>query len=180
MPKNVNRDYNTILRKQFDVATADSDGEIYQNLTDDPSATGDWSSLASLFDSYRVNSITLSWVPLRTFNGTVNYPPLAIIYDSDSTSLPALGTVTLDYLLQYGNCKIMSTADEFTVKALIPRRTSLRKANNDPTVVQEGGFIDIADVSPTSVMAWYAHGATGDFAYATVIAHWDVTFRARR
>lgn len=81
-------------------------GVAYNALSINPSAASNWSSLASLFDSFRIDSLDYAIIPLGLGTGSAAFASgvLAISVDDDTTGAPA----SVDDVLQYDNCWVGS------------------------------------------------------------------------
>lgn len=83
-------------------AAANGSGVFHGAILFDPSSCSNWSSLASLFDEFRVTAVTMKITNAMYFQSTTtNQGYFSINADNDSTA--ALSTI--DQSVQYGNSK---------------------------------------------------------------------------
>jgi hypothetical protein len=104
--------YTRTLRNVYSV-TSSVAGEINSYANDDATQATDWSSFASLFDSYKVVELTYEWFPAATFTTGVLYIPGFLIFDADTNS--GIATPSIDKLLQYENCLRRDISKPFSV-----------------------------------------------------------------
>jgi hypothetical protein len=156
--------------------TSDAGGQIQAWLNDDVSGYQDWSSLAALFDSYRVYALKLQFVPdLPNDTSTVTgYKPLYVIHDVDSSNVPGL---TVSVAIQYENCKIYNMYRPWEHKTILAEQTSSGVASQG---MLPGGFKDIATTTASQCVTWTGTGFDVSTTYGTLVSTAYVMFKNRR
>lgn len=87
-------------------------GAVLGLWTNDPSGYQDWSSLAAVYDEYRVLSMTVKWLPVNRYNQPTNVivgTGVSAIDRDDVTSI-----TTEAAMLEYGSAMIHNLADPWT------------------------------------------------------------------
>jgi hypothetical protein len=156
--------------------TSDSGGQIQAWLNDDVSGYQDWSSLAALFDSYRVYALKLQYVPdLPNDTSTVTgYKPLYVVHDVDSANVPSL---TVNVAIQYENCKIYNMYRPWEHKVILAEQTSSGVASQG---MLPGGFKDIATTTASQCVTWTGTGFDVSTDYGTIVSTAYVMCKNRR
>jgi hypothetical protein len=132
----------------------------------DPSGTTNWSSLANLYDEFRVTSAHLDLYPAMVYDSTtVNCGFISVDADNDSnTPLSAI-----DQSVQYGNSK---QANLRMVTTLTYHR---------PDITKSAYWVDVA--SPSTSLGCFHIEVTGSLASVTVLwttVTYEVEFRSIR
>jgi hypothetical protein len=177
LPRQIlNKTHTFMLRAVHGNLTSSGTGVVTDVVTDDPSSIADWSSISSLFDGYRVLTMAIEFFPY--FVGSVdqgsmvNFPPLYVVYDTDTTS----AVTSVSNALEYDNCKVMSPAKQWTLTTKVPRFSSVGSVSR----VTSDGFIDVAGVQANSSFSWYADAFTTNLSYGRLVKHLLVEMRYRR
>lgn len=170
---------------------------IQTTFSDNPSGSADWTSIGTLYDSYRVTHMKIEFFPLDpnemmdqgalSSSPTGLYPPVAVAYDVDNASFPTLvNTSQYETLLQYGNSKTfpLNKPWKYTCKCTKPYAASAAGG----TVIIRDGLVDIASAvafSSILVGAQYVPrlfvGSGGeDWIVGKVVQTWYVYVKNRR
>ena len=159
--------YRFFLRTSTSGVTASSSVITVTMALNDPSATTDWTSLAGLFDQYRVRSVLFTWIPAQAAGGTDTVRPVYLIVDFDSTSV---GATTADQALQRGTTKM------YDINLPIKQRINLPLQNvaNNPQ-----GWNDVAAPTGQGVLQVLATGLATTGVYGSYILEYDVEFKSR-
>lgn len=132
-----------------------------------PSGSTDWTSLAGLFDSYRVRKVSVSWIPAIAPGSTTGiYRPLYVITDFDSV----LSLTTGDTALQYDSTRMYDISKPF-----IHTVTNVPMTQNNGIV----GWIDVANPIAQGTVQLLSTGLAVTLAYGSYVIEWDIQFRMR-
>lgn len=163
-----------IVLRATGLLQSSSGGVIAANMTNNPSTSAEFSACASLYDSYRVERMTFEYVPFQTYNGTINYPPLAVVFDPDTITVPS----SLTACIGYDSLRIMDLTKHWSF-SVRPPRVSSAAAFTGAYTVYEDGFVDCATPVSESAILWFAASASNSLTYGTYIFHWTVRFNTR-
>jgi hypothetical protein len=135
----------------------------------------DWTSFASVFDSYKVNWIEVEFIP-KYPNDTSTVTASAAIaitcdVDTSGTSPSAMTTI-----IEHEKYTIVSPLKRWRYKCKVPIYTSA----NTASVVGDGGFLDIADVPATGSILVYGSGLNTSATYGELFYRYNITFANRR
>lgn len=159
--------YDFFLRTAVSGVTSSSSVITVTIALNDPSATTDWTSLAGLFDQYRVRTVHITWIPAQAAGGTDTVRPLYIGVDYDSSSV---GATTADQILQRGTTRIYNINQPIKHSIKMPIMT---EANNPL------GWQDCATPIAQGVAQILSTGLATAAAYGSYIIEYDVQFKSR-
>jgi hypothetical protein len=130
----------------------------------------DWSSFAAIYDSYRVDSVRIKFLP--AYPGEGLHGAFLLSFDKDTS-----GTVpTQDIILNYPAFSSYSTAKGWTYYTPVPKYTSA----NTASVTLPDGFLDIAAPPATGSILLYANGLSVSTLYGKLLISYSITFANRR
>lgn len=162
-----------------DTATSSVAGVIDQSINiNDPSAAQDFSNVATLYDSYKVNFIKVQWIPLYDFtaSSTVVNNYGIFLHDFDSTA-STIGSNAI--AIQYENAKFFDMKRRFTYFVrYVPRITGSEAGTN--STIYQGGYMDLADGINVGKIFLYAENLTASSSYGRLIITWYITAKNRR
>jgi len=166
---------HTIKLRNLVTITANVGGVIAGYWNDNPSACYDWSSLASLFDLYRVESIKVKFIPQlpNDTSSTSGFFPLMVAFDQDS---PATTPASKQELLEYENCKVKNMYMPWSIKYNVPRVAG----TTTDVYTDKDGFIDIGGVTAFSALRFYGDSFDVSQDYGDIIVELVVSFKNRR
>lgn len=103
--------------------TANVGGDINLAVTDDVSAFGDWSSIAALFDTYKVAALKVKFIPSlpNDASGTTGFYPFYVVGDPNNNTTPVSSITTA---CQYENMKAMNMYRPWTYYYKCPTKTA--------------------------------------------------------
>jgi len=156
---------------------SDSSGVIQLTQSSDPSSCNDWSHFSSLFDSYRVDSMSFEFVPKPTY-ANLAYGPVFMFFDTDTASFPS-GVTTVDHVLEYPNSKIVDISKAWKVEQKLPSPTSIAAIAGSYTLLS-GGYQDIATPAAWCALCGYGNGFTTSTTFGTYILTWNCVFKSKR
>lgn len=154
--------------------TTDASGVLASTYTDNLNFYTDWTSMAALFDTYRVHAIKINYYPgvPNDLSSTTNYLPIYIVGDvNDTTAL-----TSADQAIQYENCKILNMFAPWSYYFKIPKRLSTSTARD----IEAGGYIDVNDVGSTCAIKYYADGLDVSSTYGSLIGTAYVSMKNRK
>lgn len=155
--------------------SSNAGGIISSGASNNPSSSGDWGSIAALFDSYRVCAMKVKFIPQlpNDTSAQTGYFPLYVTYDPDNGT-NILGSA--DDAVQYENCKIVSVNRPWTYYAKCPR---VSMSTTSVSILQ-GGYIDSQSPLTSQGIWFYGTGFDASQAYGTLIVTWYVVARDRK
>lgn len=143
----------------------------------DPQSAQEWSSIAALFDSFRVHAIKMQWLPYapNEVQATQVYAPCYVLADFDATSAPV---ATAAAAIEYENMKAKNLFRPWTYYVRVPKLTGTTISN---VVVHEGGYVDTTNL-PTNLgqLQLFSSGNTGALNYGSYILTYYISCRDRR
>lgn len=155
--------------------SSDGGGDISAAVTDNPNLYQDWTSLGSLFDSYKVRGMKIQWVPNipegADPTSTISYKPLYVYYDPDSTT--TVGTVA--EAIQYNNMKVKNIYSQWSYYTKVPTR-----AADGTSKILAGGFVDAGSVNAFSAIHIIGNSFSASSAYGVLIATLYLEMKYRR
>jgi len=161
-------------------AVSSSGGGLIQLAAgDNPNGSGEWANCAGLFDSYRVDSMCVEYVPNLTLQGAANYvtPPLIVVYEPDSATV--LGATYALYI-GHDNMRMMELTKHWYYNVAKMPRISSAAAITGAYTIYEDGFMDTATPANISSIQALAVNATTSTNYGWYIIHWIVHFKSRQ
>jgi len=166
---------HTVKLRNLLTLSADSGGVIAGYWNDSPTSCYDWSSLTSLFDMYRIESLKVKFIPqVPNDSSTVTgFYPLMIAFDQDT---PATTPASKQELLEYENCKIKNMYKPFSVKQIIPRVAG----TSVDVKTDKDGFIDIGGATAFHALRFYGDGFDISQDYGDIIVEVVISFKNRR
>ncbi len=159
--------------------TSDGSGIVADFLsTSDPELAGngsgtynDWANLEALYDSYRVDSLSLNYSPYYPHGGTAarSQAPCFVVQDNDDVTAPG----SIDELLQYDKVAIRPLDKPWSLFYKVPRMAS----NQNPV-----GWLNIGNAGSQnfSCVKLYASGLTVSTSYGRMVLTMRITCRGRR
>lgn len=151
-----------------------------RNYADNPSTALDWSTLSNVYQLYRVEAITLRYVPRYTMkwqdeeDEPQNFP-LYLVHDTNLGDT-ASGTWEEDNFLQYGNLRTFDLLHPFKTTFKMKRRLNM----SGSTVTSTDGYISTSAPINTQHIRVYTPDAPLNFIFGTMIVEYHVRFRIRR
>ncbi len=159
--------YRFFLRNATSGVSSSSSVVTVTLALNDPSGATDWTSLAGLFDLYRVRAFHFTWIPAQAAGGTDTVRPIYLAVDYDSSSI---GATTADQMLQRGTTRIYNINQPFKHTIRMPLMTEA----NVPA-----GWCDVATPLAQGVMQILSTGLATAAAYGSYITEFDVEFKSR-
>lgn len=145
------------------------------SFNNDPSAAQDWSSLSSLFDTYKVSAMKVKYQPVAPNDevATRVNNPIYVIADCDNPTTPI---TSANIAIQYENCKMMNSVKPWTYYYKYPKQTS--SANN--LVILSGGYRDIAVTTASAGIYAWGNGLSASVTYGIAIITYYISCKNRR
>lgn len=174
--KNVNL---TVALKMSTSITSTAGGKITNVFSNLPTSASEWSSCVALFDSYRVRSMQIDFVPglLLSQATTVTYAgPINVVFDPDSTAALA----TLASALSHTNLRCMMPYKAWSYKVDNLPRVSSASAFAGSFTVFESGWLDTADPAGTSAIQLYAENYANSQLYGQIMTTYVIDFAVRK
>jgi hypothetical protein len=158
----------TIKLLSFTQAVSSSAGGVINAVfgNTNPSSCGNWSSLAAVYDEYRVLAMRVHWVPSNGYNKVVATQtclnPLFVVLDRDSaTALTSTGAASGYDSVKMFDLERCFTYDEYKMDG--PR---------------EASFITTATPTNLGGVLFFATGLSNSLQYGTVLVQFLTQFRA--
>jgi len=140
------------------------------NFTNNPSSAQDWSSVAALFDSYRVRKMSIRFFPTYPANTTaVVFSPYYLVMDPDSSTTPLSSA---NSAIQYDNMVAVPLFETWAYESMFPLPMS--------TASNKVGWLDVGGVTATGGIYGYQAGLTVSTTYGTALVTFHVEFCDRR
>lgn len=160
------------LVTSFDTSAA---GILNYAWTSNPSSYQDWTSVSSLFDTYRTCAIKLKYIPHapNDTTSTVAFQPVYVIGDPDSSSAPISA---INDAVQYENLKVKNLYRPWTHYYKFPKLSSTGGSN----VVLNKGYTDCANPTSIGLVQAYTNNLSLSTTYGTVISTLYIVARGRR
>lgn len=133
-----------------------------------PSSAQDWSSVAALFDSYRVCAVKYKFIPSRPNDTTLTtaYEPLYAAWDSDGT-----GPTSINAAMQYENLKIKNLSMPWSIYQYIGKIV---------TSGESTGYASTASPITTGEMVFLASGLNSSATYGQLIQTYYLAVKDRK
>lgn len=163
-----------IVLRDTGLLQSSSGGVIAANMTNNPSTSAEFTNCSGLYDTYRVEKMIFEYIPFQTYSGSINYPPIAVVFDPDTVAVPT----SLTQCIGYDSLRIMDLSKHWSY-SIKPPRISSAGAFTGAYTVFEDGYVDCATPVSCSAILWYAANATVSKTYGTYIFHWIVRFNTR-
>lgn len=139
-------------------------GVVSPVIDNNPNGYPEWSSVASLFDVYRVCAMKIKYFPFlpNDNSSSITYHPMYIVYDPDTTS----SLTDSNEAIQYDRLKSVNLYRPFSFYTRVPRVSN----TGTSTKVFQGGWLDCA--SPVSIgsIRCIAESLTHSTQYGRVLA----------
>lgn len=147
-------------------------GVILNVASTDPSASDDWTSIAALFDSYRVCAVKVKYLPGIPNNTTPTaYAPLYVFADMDNV---IVSVSSINNILQYENLRVKDAFRSWQYYSKFQRVTGTA------TGVNNDGYIDTASPQATGSIAIYGSGFNNSVTvYGYEIITWYIACKNR-
>jgi type IV secretory pathway VirB6-like protein len=148
---------------------------------DGATAVEDWSSFSTLYDSYRVESLKLTWFPRfpnsyeTATGGSITFTPIFLALDVDAATNASLDTVA--EIIQYEKLIKRVLFKEWSVSFKCPRITSSGVSSSP---VLSDGFLDIATPPSVGVIGIVAVDLAVSTTYGKLLSEYKITFKHRR
>lgn len=149
-------------------------GIISFSYTDNPFNFRDWTSVAALYDEYKVRGMKIQYYPyLPNDTSTVTgFLPLFSVYDPNSTGTPL---ASVNDAVEYENCR------QHNMYRPWKRYVKFRRLNAvSGTTVGAGGYIPTENPVATQIMSFYGNGYDISTSYGTVVVTIYLTLRTRK
>jgi hypothetical protein len=178
---------NVTLRQRLlgsSYLTSSGGGILAQQVfVNDPSGAQDWTSFSSTFDNYRVNAVSIQFLPTFTqdqLGSTPLFKPLYIVYDSDGVNPGSVNAC-----LNYATMKVKNLYRSWTYKVRVAPTTDNSVATGGMMTTYDrkyGLVLDCAQVVNyhAGAISWYADTMLINTNFGDLIVSFDVTFFARR
>lgn len=165
----------TIVKLRVVATIASNAGGIISfSYTDDPSNFRDWSSVAALYDEYKVRGMKFQYYPyLPNDTSTITgFLPLFSVYDPNSTGTPL---TSVNDAIEYENCR------QHNMYRPWKRYFKFRRlAAVSGVVVGVGGFIPTASPTASQIASFYGTGYDISTSYGTMVTTIYLTLRTRK
>lgn len=148
-------------------STSDPSAKVFDGF----STVLDWSAITPLFDQFKVNSVSLKFIPElpNDTNTTTGFFPLYLAYDADSVAASA-GSVST--VLQYDNYKVKNMyrpwEQTYKIKPVVQAGQTTR------------GFQDLNAPSNAGCIYMYGTGFDVSTTYGQLIITYNITVKDRR
>lgn len=153
------------------------DPNVPINIVDDPTGYGDFVSIRNLFDKFRVNAISVKFIPTVTAVGAPNtvWTPGFILHDENHTSVTS--TNPNDFL-QFENCKAVNCQRPWKYYRKMKRNVPMEAAGH---IIDTSGYQATNQPTPTQVLSFLPPTLMPiDAAYGTLITSLYITAKARQ
>jgi len=168
----------TLTLRYISNFTSNGSGIINSFATNNPNGSTDWASCAALWDSYRVEEMTVEYIPILNLQQatSTNCGPLFMVFDPDQNA--SIGTTVTTYI-DYQNMRSFDLNKHwsYTVKRF-PRYSSSSSLVGAYTVYADG-FVDTATPVGLGSIQWLSTGNTISTTFGQYIIHWRVRFVMR-
>lgn len=161
------------LKSAFGLS-ANVGGEINMAVTDNPSAFGDWSSIAALFDTYKVAAIKVKFIPQlpNDTSTTTGFFPLYVVGDPNDSTIP-INSITS--ACQYENMKTMNMYRPWKYYYKVPTKSSI-----SGDTVLTGGYRPTASTSGTCGVYGWGGGFDVSQQYGSYVVTLYIVCKERR
>lgn len=158
------QDLYTILMSRDDVLASSASGVLATVYANDPSVTSAWSSIAAVFDEFRVLAFRVIYRPHRYDGGTLGTVRAAVAVVTDYDTPTAL----TGYLLanQFSSCKEYNGGTNFEYAAFMSGS-------------ENSGFISTGSPSPSFWVKLYSAGNSTSTSLGHAMAEYVVQFRGK-
>jgi len=137
-------------------------GVLASAVNNDPSGYGDWSSLAAIYDDFRVLHMSLHFVPISRYTTLLTKRPVLTAIDNDSTGVPTSYGATANF----ESAVIRSIEDPF----------SMEHSMSGPP---DDDFITTIAPAATWAFKFYSDGNTASSLLGAALVTLIVQFRGR-
>ncbi len=141
---------------------------------DNPTAFGDWTSIATMFDSYKICALRIKFIPsLPNDTSTqTGYYPFYVCGDPDDTNiLTSTGEV-----IEYENMKVFNLYRPFKYYYKLPIMTS----DGTTAVTLQGGYRDVSATAGKRGIKTWAEDLDASQKYGTFITTAYIVAKNRR
>jgi len=148
-------------------------GQITFAYSNDPSGLQDWSSVAALYDEYKVKGLKIQFYPYlpNDPSGTTGYLPLYTVIDQNSATTPL---TSVNDAIQYENMKAFNMYRPWKIFRRFEKITGSTSAQVN------NGYMPTASPVATACMAFYGVGYDISTSYGSVIVTAYLTLRNRK
>lgn len=154
------------------------------DITDLPSGSTDFASIANLFDMYRVCAIKLKFIPTVTASaspGGISAPfgfvPMYVIHDTNSITEPV--TAVINYL-QYESCRVMNAQRPWTYYRRMARNIPTNSSWTAQRNINTRGWIPTdSPITTQGIFVRFEPGGTSAQKYGTIVVTHYLVARAR-
>ncbi len=161
------------VKMPIDSTVATNGSGVCQNFVsmNVPSSTYDWSSYTTIYDSFRVHGVKIKYIPFYNGVAATQTPvsvPMVLFYDVDSTGVGLQsGVTTYAQALSYGNAKVRSTGEPFSVYFKAEKITG---ATNEP----QGWLNATAGTTTTGAVGCFTFVSNG--LPSTIFGYFIITY----
>jgi hypothetical protein len=128
-------------RKTNNITT--NTGILSISIDDNLADVGDFQSLATLFEWYRVNAIKVLYIPANISDTSTHFRAGYIIHDTNSQAAPP--TTSVEALIKYENCKVVNMQRKWKYYRKLYRRINGPNFDNR-------GYINVANPEATQII----------------------------
>lgn len=144
---------------------------------DNPLTYPEFGSIATLFDKYRVNAMSIKYVPIVTANSstaTAAFTPGYILHDENHASV---SIATSNQFMEYENCKVVNLQRPWKYYRKMKRNIPMEGTGNN---LDTKGYQPSSHPVPTQCFAFFQSGFVDDgVQYGTIIVSLYLTATAR-
>lgn len=147
-------------------------------FNDNPVSFQDWTSVSTLFDSYKFSAIKIQYYPQtpnQTSDSTINnaFMPFYIVGDPDDTT----AATTANELLEYESCKVKNMFKPWKYYYKLPTMTS----DGSTAVVLSRGYRDVGSTpGKRGVKTYFDDGSGAGQTWGTVVVTAYIVAKNRR
>lgn len=152
------------LKSDSIVFTSNLLGLVNPVVDNNPNGYPEWTSVASLFDVYKVCAMKIKYFPFAPNDTTATYfyHPMYIVYDPDTTAV----LNNSEEAIQYDRCKGVNLYRPFTFYTRVPKVAS----TGTSTKVFQGGWLDCASPVSVGAIRTIAENLTHSKEYGRILA----------
>lgn len=155
--------YIVLLKYVVNPLSSTAGGQINYVYSSSPSAAGDWSNLAAVWEEYRVLAMRLRFRPSNRYSkATTNCRPGYVVVDRGSSA----GLGSMQAAANHESAKEVDLEDPFSIDA--------KMSNADEAV-----FIATSSPTPYIWFKMWFEGLTVSTEYGVLELDWRVQFRGR-
>lgn len=144
------------------------------DLFDGANPVQDWSNLVALYDSFRVNSVTLRYYPVAPNDpaSVHTFAPVYSVLEPDSVASPS----SVASAIQYDSLRCHNMFAPWKDMRIVPKQLIPLAG----TGIAQGDFLDLNATQVTGCVALYGTGFSISTGYGYLVCEYSVTFKNRR